>query len=107
MDWRQVNDLETHLGNRNQTLGCGLEVSRGPGLGLRVENRAFAARKELVPGCRTGKLSLTLDCVNIAESYQTANWVLCHLFQNRWRFCLGKAGLSRFRLIAQFLGELY
>ena len=107
MDWWQVNDLETHFGNRNQTLGCGLEVSRGPGLGLRVENRAFAARKELVPGCRTGELALTLDRVNIAEGYQTANRILRHVLQDDWRFCLGKTGLSRFRLIAQFLGELY
>ena len=75
VNWRKVNNLESHFGNRDQTLRCGFEIARCPGFSLWVENSAFAARKELVPGGCAGKLAFALDAKDFAESDQAANWV--------------------------------
>ena len=106
MNRRKVNNLKTHLGNRNQTLRRGLEVSRSPGFGFRVEHCTFAARKEFIPGGCAGKLALTLYGECLAQGNQAANRVVCHVLQNRCGFCFGKSCLSRLRFVAELLGKL-
>ncbi len=53
VDRRQVDDVETHLGDRRQAFRGGAEGARGPGAVLRLL-RPLGAREELVPGADRG-----------------------------------------------------